>query len=71
MYDKRLMSQSHFNNANLQMRFGIRVCLTKLKIRASYEAEQYRVIDHTIDDSEVNEWPLLKPQSSPIQSSEH
>lgn len=63
MYDILLMSQSHFNNTQILKQsnaFGIRVCLTKPKIRVLHEAEQYRVIDHAIDDSEVKRMAITQ-----------
>jgi len=68
MYDILFMSQSHFNNTQIfkhSNAFGIRACLTKPKIRVSYEAEQYRVIDHTIDDSEVKRMAITQTSVDP------
>lgn len=68
MYDILFMSQSHFNNTQIfkhSNAFGIRACLTKPKIRVSHEAEQYRVIDHTIDDSEVKRMAITQTSVDP------
>lgn len=68
MYDILFMSQSHFNNTQIfkhSNAFGFRACLTKPKIRVSHKAEQYRVIDHTIDDSEVKRIAITQTSVDP------
>lgn len=71
MYDKRLVSQSHFNNKKKSSN-AFRNSGLLNEAENPREAEQYRVIDRAIDDSEVKRTAIIQTSVDPaIQSGEH